>query len=152
MREAGGQPAQCGAALISEMYFVAHGVGHANPLRLCRGHDSGDVRFALDLLRSYFCELRSCVEPHAQGLALHDCIWAECVKEAMPVSGVYLLQSASSAVHVLVERGHVGPKVRACARGPHEQAEGSLKVLAWYFLGACQFFKLLLQLAKLAYG
>ena len=70
----------------------------------------------------------------------------------MPVSGVYLLQRASSAVHIFVERGHVRPKVRACASGPHEQAEGPLEVLAWYFLGACQFLKLLLQLAELAYG
>ena len=70
----------------------------------------------------------------------------------MPVSGVYLLQRASSAVHILVEWGHVRPKVRAGAGGPHEQAEGSLEVLAWYFFGACQLFKLLLQLAELAYG
>ena len=52
----------------------------------------------------------------------------------MPVSGVYLMQRASSAVHVFVEWGHVRPKVRAGAGGPHEQAKGSLEVLARYFL------------------
>ena len=63
-----------------------------------------------------------------------------------------MLQRASSAAHVLVKRGHVRPKVRACASGPHEKAEGSLEVLAWYFLGACQLLKLLLKFAELTYG
>ena len=114
--------------------------------------DPGNVCFALDLLGSHFCELCSSGEPHAQWLALHNCVWAECIKEAVPVPGVYLLQRASPAVHVLVKRGHVWPKVRACARCPHEKAEGSLKMRARYFLGACQLLELFLQLAELAYG
>ena len=152
MREARREPAQRGAAFISEVDLVAHGVGHADPLRFCRGHHLGNICFALDFLGSDLCELGACVQPHAQRLALHHSFWAECVKEAMPVSGVYLLQCASTAVHVFVKRGHVRPKVRARAGGPHEKAEGSLKVLARYLLGACQLLQLLLQLAKLAYG
>ena len=70
----------------------------------------------------------------------------------MPVPGVYLLQCASPAVHVLVKWCHVWSKVRACASGPHEEAKDSLEMLAGYFLGACQLLELILKLAELAYG
>ena len=100
------EEAQCGAAFVSKVDFVAQGVGHADPLRFCKEHYLRNICFAMDLLGSDLSELGACVQPHAQWLALHHSFWAKCVQEAMPVSGVYLLQSASTTVHVFVKRGH----------------------------------------------
>ena len=69
-----------------------------------------------------------------------------------PVSGVDLLQRAPAAAQVFVKRGHVGSEVRARAGCPHEQAQGSLELLAGQLFGACELFQLVSQLAELAYG
>ena len=146
VREARQKPSDGLPALIAQVHVCACWVRKADPLWLKRRWHHGHVLLACDLDGAYFQQGGVGRYPHALWLCGDHCGRREAVAEALPIGHV-----SGAACHYCYAgpcTEGLRPKVLACAGGPHQKAERTLKELAEDLLGAGELAELVAQLCE----